>query len=94
MIESHLRGIISELGSDSSNSTFILYSIKNTISAAGTQRRCNPSYHVHYLIQAAIDTTLFFVDMKISGSINDNNNNNNDYKLLCIKQKINTRILF
>lgn len=33
MIESHLRDIISNLGSDTSNSTFILYSIRNNISS-------------------------------------------------------------
>lgn len=32
VVENHLRDIISELKSDSSNSTFILYSIRNTIS--------------------------------------------------------------
>jgi hypothetical protein len=33
LIESHLRDIISKLGSDTSNSTFILYSIRNNISS-------------------------------------------------------------
>lgn len=32
LIERHLRDIISELKSNSSNSTFILYSVRNTIS--------------------------------------------------------------
>ena len=33
LIESHLRDILGNLGSDTSNSTFILYSIRNNISS-------------------------------------------------------------